>query len=69
MTTIIANIPNNLKSTVKKFIEEIGGEIISEKEVNKLTVLKDLEEAFLEAKQIRDGKKEGYTLKEILNGK
>jgi len=30
MTTITANIPDNLKDKVKKFIEELGGEVISE---------------------------------------
>ena len=69
MTTITANIPDNLKAKVKKFIEELGGEIISEsKPSKKQAILKDLEEALLEAKNIRDGKKQGLTLEEFLGG-
>jgi hypothetical protein len=69
MTTITANIPDNLKAKVKKFIEELGGEIISEsKPSKKQTVLKELEDALSEAKDIRDGKKQGITLKEFLDG-
>ena len=67
MTTITANITDNLKAKVKKFIEELGGEIISEsKPSKKQAVLKELEDAFLEAKDIRDGKEQGLTLKEFL---
>jgi len=67
MTTITANIPDNLKGKVKKFIEELGGEVISEsKSSTKKAVLKELEEAFAEAKEIKDGKKKGITLEQIL---
>jgi len=67
MTTIIANIPDNLKAKVKKFIEELGGEIVSEsKSAKKNAVLEELEAAFIEAKDIKDGKKQGLTLEEIL---
>lgn len=69
MTTITANIPDNLKAKVMKFIEELGGEIISEAKPSKRqAVLKELEEAFSEAKDIRDGKKQGLTLDELLGG-
>ncbi len=48
---------------MKKFIEEIGGEIIAEsKPSKKQVILKELEDALLEAKDIRDGKKQGRTL-------
>ena len=67
MTTIIANIPDNLKAKVKKFIEELGGEIVSEsKSVKRNAVLEELEAAFIEAKDIKDGKKPGLTLEEII---
>ena len=67
MTTITANIPDNLKNKVKKFIEELGGEVISEsRSSKKKAVLKELEEAFAEAKEIKDGKKQGLTLEQIL---
>ena len=67
MTTITANIPDNLKNKVKKFIEELGGEVISEsKSSKKKAALKELEEAFAEAKEIKDGKKKGLTLEQIL---
>lgn len=69
MTTITANIPDNLKAKVKKFIEGLGGEVISEiKSSKKQTVLKELEAAFAEAKEIKDGKKQGLKLEEILLG-
>ena len=52
---------------VKKFVEELGGGIISEsKSSRKKAVLKELEEAFSEAKEIKDGKKTGLTLAQIL---
>jgi len=67
MTTITANIPDNLKNKVKKFIEELGGEVISEsRSSKKKAVLKELEEGFAEAKEIKDGKKQGLTLEQIL---
>jgi len=67
MTTITANIPDNLKNKVKKFIEELGGEVISEsRSPTRKAVLKELEEAFAEAKEIKDGKKQGLTLEQIL---
>ncbi len=67
MTTITANIPDNLKGKVKKFIEDLGGEIVAETRSSKRkAVLKELEEAFVEAKEIKDGKKQGHTLEEIL---
>lgn len=67
MTTITASIPDNLKDKVKKFIEELGGEVISEsRSSKKKAVLKELEEAFTEAKEIKDGKKQGLTLEQIL---
>lgn len=66
MTTITANIPDNLKAKVKKFIEGLGGEVISEtKSSKKQAVLKELEAAFAEAKEIKDGKKQGLKLEEI----
>ncbi len=69
MTTITANIPDNLKAKVKKFIEELGGEILSEsKSSKKKNVLKELEAAFTEAKEIKDGKKQGLKLEDILRG-
>ena len=69
MTTITANIPDNLKAKVKKIIEALGGEIISEsKPSKKQVILKELEDALLEAKNIRDGKKQGLTLEEFLGG-
>jgi len=69
MTTITANIPDKLKDKVKKFIEDLGGEVISEsKSSRKKAVLKELEEAFNEAKDIKDGKKQGFTLEQILLG-
>ena len=67
MTTITANIPDNLKNKVKRLIEELGGEVISESKLaKKKAVLKELEEAFTEAKEIKDGKKQGLTLEQIL---
>ncbi len=67
MTTITANIPDNLKNKVKKFIEELGGEVISEsRSPTRKAVLKELEEAFTGAKEIKDGKKQGLTLEQIL---
>jgi len=67
MTTITANIPDNLKNKVKKFIEELGGEVISEsRSPTRKAVLKELEEAFAGAKEIKDGKKQGLTLEQIL---
>jgi len=69
MTTITANIPDNLKDKLKEFIEELGGEVVSvSKSSKKKAVLKELEAAFLEAKEIRDGKKQGLTLDQILLG-
>ncbi len=69
MTTITANIPDKLKDKVKKFIEDLGGEVISESITSrKKAVLKELEEAFTEAKDIKDGKKQGFTLEQILLG-
>jgi hypothetical protein len=70
MTTITAKIPDNLKDKVKAFIEEIGGEVISEsKSSKKKAVLQELEIAFSEAKAIKDGKQKGITLEEVLLGK
>lgn len=67
MTTITATIPDNLKAKVKKFIEELGGEIVSEsKSSKKQAVLKELEAAFTEAKEIKEGKRKGFTIEEIL---
>jgi benzoyl-CoA reductase/2-hydroxyglutaryl-CoA dehydratase subunit BcrC/BadD/HgdB len=67
MTTITASIPDNLKDKVRKFIEELGGEVISESKLSrKKALLKELEEAFSEAKEIKDGKKQGLTLEQIL---
>ncbi len=70
MTTITANIPDNLKDKVKQFIEDLGGEVISEtKASKKKAVLKELEEAFAEAKEIKEGKKPGLTIEQILRDK
>ncbi len=70
MTTITASIPDNLKDKLKKFIEELGGEVISESKLSrKKAVLKELEDAFNEAKDIKDGKKQGLTLEQILLAK
>jgi benzoyl-CoA reductase/2-hydroxyglutaryl-CoA dehydratase subunit BcrC/BadD/HgdB len=70
MTTITAKIPDNLKDKLKKFIEELGGEVVSESKLSKKkTVLKELEAAFSEAKEIKDGKKQGYSLEQILLAK
>ena len=70
MTTITAKIPDNLKDKLKKFIEELGGEVVSESKLsNKKAVLKELEDAFLEAKEIKEGKKQGYSLEQILLAK
>jgi hypothetical protein len=70
MTTITAKIPDNLKDKVKAFIEELGGEVISESKLSKKkAVLKELEIAFSEAKAIKEGKQQGITLEEILLGK
>ena len=66
MTTITASVPDKLKDKVKKFIEELGGEIISESKSTRKAVLKELEEFFINAKDISDGKKEGLTLVQIL---
>jgi hypothetical protein len=67
MTTITADIPDNLKDKVKQFIEELGGEVISEtKASKKKAVLKELEDAFSEAKEIKEGKKPGFTIEQIL---
>jgi len=49
------------------FIEKLGGEIISKPNPSKKkAILKELEEAFCEAKEIKDGKKHGLTLEQIL---
>ena len=70
MTTITAKIPDNLKDKLKKFIEELGGEVVSESKLSKKkTVLKELEAAFSEAKEIKEGKKQGYSLEHILLAK
>lgn len=70
MTTITANIPDQLEAKVRKFIEELGGEIISESRPSKKeAVLMEMEQAFLEAKDIRDGIKQGCTLQDLLSGK
>jgi benzoyl-CoA reductase/2-hydroxyglutaryl-CoA dehydratase subunit BcrC/BadD/HgdB len=70
MTTITAKIPDNLKDKLKKFIEELGGEVVSESKLSKKkTVLKELEAAFSEAKEIKEGKKQGYSLEQILLAK
>jgi hypothetical protein len=71
MTTITAQIPDNLKDKLKKFIEELGGEIVSESKLSnkKKAVLKELEAAFSEAKEIKEGKRQGYTLEEIILAK
>jgi benzoyl-CoA reductase/2-hydroxyglutaryl-CoA dehydratase subunit BcrC/BadD/HgdB len=70
MTTITAKIPDNLKDKLKKFIEELGGEVVSESKLSKKkTVLKELEAAFSEAKEIKDRKKQGYSLEQILLAK
>jgi len=69
MTTITAKIPDNIKDKVKKFIEELGGEVISESKISKKkAILKELENAFTEAKEIKEGKKQGFTLEQILSG-
>ena len=69
MTTITANIPDNFKDKLKEFIEELGGEVVSvSKSSKKKAVLKELEAAFAEAKEIKDGKKQGLTLDQILLG-
>ena len=69
MTTITANIPDNLEAEVKKFIEELGGEIISRSKPSKKQVLlKELKDGLEEAIDIRDGKKQGQTLEEFLGG-
>lgn len=70
MTTITAEIPDNLKDKLKKFIEELGGEVVSESKLSKKkTVLKELEAAFSEAKEIKEGKKQGFSLEQILLAK
>ena len=69
MTTLTINIPDNLKEKAKKLIEELGGEVILvSKSSKKNAVLKELEAAFAEAKEIKTGKKEGVTIEEILFG-
>lgn len=68
MITIVANIPDHLKNKVKKLIEELGGEVISESRASrKKAVLNELEEAFIEAKDIKHGKKQGISLEQILS--
>ncbi len=47
MTTIIAHLPESSELKLNKFIEELGGEIVSKKDFMKLSVLNELEEAFL----------------------
>lgn len=69
MTTIIAQIPENSRLKLKKFIEELGGEIVTKKEFIKRSVLTELEEAFLESKEIKEGRRTGLTLKEVIGGK
>lgn len=69
MATITAKVPDNLKEKAKQLIEELGGEIVSiSKSSKKKAVLFELEQAFKEAKDIRDGKKDGITLEQILLG-
>jgi uncharacterized protein (DUF1697 family) len=56
-------IPGNLKNKSKV----TSGEVIFEsKSSQKNEVLKELENAFVEAKEIKDGKKSGLTLEQIL---
>lgn len=69
MTTIIAHIPESSKMKLKKFIEELGGEILSEKEFTRRSVLKEMEAGLLEAKEIEKGKREGFSLEQIISGK
>lgn len=70
MTTITVNVPDDSRSEVKKFIEELGGEILSESRSSKThAVLEELSESFLEAKAIKEGKKEGLTLEALLCAK
>lgn len=69
MTTIIAHVPEGSKIKLKKFIEELGGEIVSKKDFMKLSVLNELEDALLESKQIKEGKKTGFSLKDVISGK
>jgi hypothetical protein len=66
MTTITATIPDNLQDRVRQFIEDLGGKVTSESQSKKKAVLKELEEAFAEAKDIKEGKKQGLTLEQIL---
>lgn len=54
-------IPGNLKNKS----ERPNGEVIS-KLSRKKALLKELEDAFTESKQIKEGKKEGMTLEQIL---
>jgi len=69
MTTITVKIPDNLKDKVKAFIEELGGEIISEPKLSrKKAVLNELEIAFTEAKAIKEGKQQGITLEQVILG-
>jgi len=67
MKTITAKIRDNPQDKFKDFIEEIGGALFSEsKSSKKYAVLKELEMAFTEAKDIQEGKKQGVTLEQVL---
>jgi hypothetical protein len=68
VTTVTASIPGNLKDKIKKLIEELRGVVIQESNSSrKKAVLKELEEAFSEAKEIKNGKKQGLTLHQVLS--
>jgi hypothetical protein len=67
MTTITANVPDELSDKLKQFIEELGGEILVETTSSlKEVVLSELEEGLSEAKSIQEGKKAGMSLAAFL---
>ncbi len=69
MTTLTIQIPDDLTLKVTNFIEDLGGEVIkqsaSKKELKK-ALLDEIEQGFIEALDIRDGKIARTTLKESL---
>ena len=67
MTTITANVPDELSDKLKQFIEELGGEILVETTSSlKEIVLAELDEGLSEARNIQEGKKARMSLAAFL---
>jgi len=63
---MVMNMPDNLNEKYEKSAIEASDELASKISVRKAAILKELEDALIEAKQIKEGSKKGHTIEEII---